>query len=70
MCRAWDVCAVILGEESNYVVHKQYNKAPCSPSADKVGFLEDKYHSGSPSGKSGPKTLLLDSPTGINQFQV
>jgi len=26
-----------------------------------VGFLEDKNHSGPPSGKCGPKKLLLDS---------
>ena len=33
-------------------------------------LLEDKNYSGHPSGKNGPKELLLNTPCGFNQFQV
>jgi len=40
-----------LCSDSNHVVHNQQVEAECSPSGDRVGFLEDKDHSGSPSEK-------------------
>jgi len=55
VCGSWDVYAAILGEEkeSNYDVHKQHAEVERLPSGDRVGFLEDKNHSGAPSWGGG-----------------
>ena len=62
MCGSWNVYVAILGEESNLVIHNQQEER--LHSEDRVGSLEHKNISGSPSGKSGPKKMLLDSLTG------
>ena len=35
-----------------------------------MGSLEDKILSSSPRGKNGQVKPLIDSPAGVNQFQV